>query len=72
MRVYSLVGPNEFPATQLMSGLQTAEPTTVERPPSPALTTREVTVLKLMADRLSGKQIAASLGISFKTVVALD
>jgi DNA-binding CsgD family transcriptional regulator len=32
------------------------------------LTPRELTVLKLMADGLTTKEIAASLGITFKTV----
>ena len=34
------------------------------------LTPRETEVLKLIAAGLSGKQIAAQLGISFKTVVS--
>jgi DNA-binding NarL/FixJ family response regulator len=37
---------------------------------NPALTTREVEVLKLMADGLTTKIIATSLGITFKTVAS--
>jgi DNA-binding CsgD family transcriptional regulator len=39
-------------------------------PPGTRLTTREVTVLKLMADGLTTKEIAASLGVTFKTVAS--
>jgi DNA-binding NarL/FixJ family response regulator len=38
---------------------------------NPALTTREVEVLKLMAEGLTTKEIAVSLGVTFKTVFRL-
>jgi DNA-binding CsgD family transcriptional regulator len=50
---------------------QAAEVVRVRNPlPGTYLTNREMDVLKLMADGLTSKEIAASLGISFKTVVS--
>lgn len=54
---------------QIPAGLQST-PQSNPMPAPTALTTREVEVLRLMADGLSSRQIAAHLGIRFKTVAA--
>jgi DNA-binding NarL/FixJ family response regulator len=41
----------------------------VESPPPPALTVREAEVLSLIAEGLTNKEIASSLGIAVKTVM---
>ena len=68
-----LISPKlrRFPQGDIMAYVEIVDSgSAAVRPTKPLLTSREVQVLRLLADGLSSKDVAARLSISFKTATS--